>query len=893
MTKEAAKKEIEKLVNDYELHRNEYKQKGYDEYQFCIRILNRFFNALGWDVENKLNKSEWYCDTIFQFKLKNKDTTKRPDYAFGFPAKNNAKFFAEAKTPSTIIHTDKNPALQIRRYGNSGALPVSVVTNFEEFAIYDCTTKAKESDSPRVGRLEYFTYHQYSEKFDLLWELFSKEGIEQGYHDKYIKSETKKKGTVPLDKDFVATLDEWRKYLATSISHNNLKLINDEINFAVQQIIDRIIFLRFCEDRNIEKFETLLAVTKKGDYYKNLYELFKDADIKYNSGLFDFEKDDISLKIKVENKIIRTIIEELYYPKSEYEFGVMPVEILGNAYEEFLGKVIRVTPGHIVKIDIAKKPEVQKAGGVFYTPQYIVNYIVEHTVGKLINGKTPEQISKIKIVDPACGSGSFLLGAFIHLLRYHTDYYWKKNFHKKREKNYLITPEGRLTVTEKKRILQNNLFGVDIDPNAVEVTKLSLLLKAMEGETETSVGYQLRLDKKGVLPDLDCNIRCGNSLISPDFYDEQLNFDKNEKKKINAFDWKAGFPLVFKQGGFDAVIGNPPYVMLQNLERREIFDYALQKYSTAKYKIDTYQLFIERAINLTKYKGYIGYISPNTFLKNIHAEPLRKLFLQKTKINEILIFSYNVFKSASVDTCIFILEKNSANKNNKLIVKQASEEFKPKLKTKINQSSFSSNTKNDFNLMISDDDKDLLKKITSKSKTLGNFCDAYFGIQTFDRTVYVSDKKKTKNYVPVIDGGNIGYFNLNPSTEYVNFIPAAIKSGGNPKVYKQERICIRQIGKVPIATYVSANIYTLNTIYNVHLKQKNSANLKFLLGLICSNTIKYFWKKNHSDEKETYPKIKKEAILSIPIKEINNPNKKSKHDSIIRQVDNLLQLNKD
>ncbi|MFH0898823.1 MAG: DNA methyltransferase, partial [bacterium] len=521
MTKESAKKEIVKLIKDYELHRNEYKQKGYDEHQFCMRILNRFFNALGWDVENNQVKSEFYCDTIFQYKLKNEKTTKFPDYAFGFPAKNNAIFFAEAKTPSTIIHTDKDAALQIRRYGKSGGLAISVVTNFEEFAVYDCTIKANESDSPRVGRLEYFTYQQYSEKFDLLWQLFSKEGIEQGYHDKYIKTDTKKKGSVTLDKDFVGTLDSWRKYLATSISHNNMKLTNDEINFAVQQTVDRIIFLRFCEDRNVEKFETLLGVIKKGDYYKNLYEVFKNADIKYNSGLFDFEKDVISHKIKVDNKIIRNIIEELYRPKSEYEFGVMPVEILGNAYEEFLGKVIRVTPGHIVKIDIAKKPEVQKAGGVFYTPQYIVNYIVEHTVGKLINGKTPEQISKIKIVDPACGSGSFLLGAYIYLLRYHTDYYWKKEFHKKREKNNLITPEGRLTVTEKKRILQNNLFGVDIDPNAVEVTKLSLLLKTMEGETEASIGLQLRFDKKGVLPDLDLNIQCGNSLISPDFFDEQ------------------------------------------------------------------------------------------------------------------------------------------------------------------------------------------------------------------------------------------------------------------------------------------------------------------------------------------------------------------------------------
>ncbi|MBI4647669.1 MAG: N-6 DNA methylase [Bacteroidia bacterium] len=452
-------------------------------------------------------------------------------------------------------------------------------------------------------------------------------------------------------------LDGWRKYLATSISYNNLKLSNDEINFVVQQTIDRIIFLRFCEDRSIEKTQTLLAVTKKGNYYKNLYEFFQKADTKYNSGLFDFKKDNISHKIKVDNKIIKNIIEDLYSPRSEYEFGVMPVEILGNAYEEFLGKVIRVSPGHIVKIDIDRKPEVQKAGGVFYTPQYIVNYIVEHTVGKLIDGKSPEQISKIKIVDPACGSGSFLLGAYIELLRYHTDYYWKRNFHKIRKKNYLINPEGRLTVTEKKRILQNNLFGVDIDPNAVEVTKLSLLLKAMEGETEASIGHQLRLDKKGVLPDLDNNIQCGNSLICPDFYDEQLNFSTVEKKKINAFDWKAAFPQVFRKGGFDVVIGNPPYGALFKKAETEYF---LQKYKLQDYQFDSYFLFVEKSLNILVQKGLLGFIIPNTWLLNLKTSKIRKHLFSKTEIINIVHYYKPVFYQSVVDTEIIILQNVSS-----------------------------------------------------------------------------------------------------------------------------------------------------------------------------------------------------------------------------------------
>ena len=273
--------------------------------------------------------------------------------------------------------------------------------------------------------------------------------------------------------------------MAVNISWNNKNLDEDEINFAVQQTIDRIIFLRIAEDRSVEPYGNLKHAIKQGNLYSNLFEQFRKADEKYNSGLFDLKKDRISETLKIENKIIKTIINELYYPECPYEFSVLPVEILGSAYEQFLGKVIRITPAHHAKIE--EKPEVRKAGGVYYTPQYIVEYIVKNTVGKLIEGKTPKEISKIKIVDPACGSGSFLIGAYQYLLDWHKNYYTDNGKISKGKKDNPLTPEGHLTTAEKKRILLNNIFGVDIDVNAVEVTKLSLLLKCMEGETEASI----------------------------------------------------------------------------------------------------------------------------------------------------------------------------------------------------------------------------------------------------------------------------------------------------------------------------------------------------------------------------------------------------------------------
>jgi type I restriction-modification system DNA methylase subunit len=604
--------------------------------------------------------------------------------------------------------------------------------------------------------------------------------------------------------------------------------------------------------------------------------------------LFDFKKDKISKSLTIDNKVLKTIINELYYPESPYEFSVLSVEILGSAYEQFLGKVIRIDKAHRAKIE--EKPEVRKAGGVYYTPQYVVDYIVKNTVGKLTENKTPKEISKIKIVDPACGSGSFLIGAYQFLLDWHKNYYTDNGKISKGSKDNPLTPDGNLTTAEKKRILLNNIFGVDIDVNAVEVTKLSLLLKCMEGETQASIAQQMKLFNERVLPTLDNNIKDGNSLVDIDFYETQLDF--GEEKKIKPFNWAKGFSDVFKQGGFDVVIGNPPYVMLQNLETREVFEYALRKFQSAKYKIDTYQIFTEQSIKLLKEQGLLGFITPNTFLKNIHAEPLRKYILDTTSIKEILLFNYSVFVAASVDTCIFILEKGKTSKKSELKVNISDVAFEVKNVSTIKQSVFVDNNRTDFNLLITDIDSELLSKILKNSKPLGDFCGAYFGIQTFDRTKYVSETKKNNHYEPVIDGGNIEPYYLKPSTEFVHYIPTAIKSGGNETIYRQDRICIRQIGATPVATFVPANIFTLNTIYNVYLKEKNLADLKFLLGVITSKATKYFWKKNSSDEKKTFPKIKKEAILSIPVPTINKQNK-NLHDEIAKLVNQLLQLNQE
>ncbi|NQE44852.1 hypothetical protein C5S31_02355, partial [ANME-1 cluster archaeon GoMg2] len=356
--------------------------------------------------------------------------------------------------------------------------------------------------------------------------------------DRYAQSTKGKKGTAEVDSEFLREIESWRELLAKNIALRNPDVSIYELNYAVQKIIDRIIFLRICEDRGIEHYGQLQTRAEGDTVYTHLLNHFKLAESKYNSGIFDFDADNITPSLHIDDKVLKTIILDLYYPKSPYEFSVLGVEILGNVYEQFLGKVIRLTAGHQAKVET--KPEVKKVGGVYYTPQYIVEYIVENTVGKLVEGKTPEEIAGIKILDPACGSGSFLIGAYTYLLRYHLDWYVKNKPKKWKGKMFLAREnEWYLTTAEKKRILLDNIFGVDIDPQAVEVTKLSLLLKVLEHESRESIDQQVKLGMEGVLLNLGGNIKCGNSLIGPEYYEQQQEtlFDEDEMRRVNVFDW--------------------------------------------------------------------------------------------------------------------------------------------------------------------------------------------------------------------------------------------------------------------------------------------------------------------------------------------------------------------
>lgn len=872
ISKDEAYKKIASLVERFEEQKAFYKRSEYNETLTRRDFIDPFFKALGWDIDNEQGYAESYREVIHEDKIKIGGATKAPDYSFRLSG-GKRLFFVEAKKPSVLIKDEITPAYQVRRYGWSAKLPISIITDFEEFAIYDCTKKPNLTDKASHGRIKYLTYENYLTEFDFIWDTFSKEKVLKGSFDKFIQSDRQKKGTATVDYEFLNSLDTWRTYLANNIALRN-NIDEDELNFVVQHIIDRIIFLRIAEDRSVESYGNLQDTIKSGNYYDNLLKQFHTADQKYNSGLFDFSKDKISGSIEIDNKIIKSIISDLYYPVSPYEFSVISVEILGSAYEQFLGKTISLSKSGRALIE--EKPEVRKAGGVYYTPQYIVDYIVKNTVGKLIDGKAPKDINKIKIVDPACGSGSFLIGAYQYLLQYHKDYYTNNGKPSKGSKDNPLTPDGNLTTAEKKRILLNNIFGVDLDANAVEVTKLSLLLKCMEGETEASIETQLKLFHERVLPTLDNNIKDGNSLIDIDFYSSEIEF--GEEKKIKPFNWKKAFPEVFKQGGFDCVIGNPPYLKLTiNNTDTNILNYYKKRYNSFSggSSKNLFQLFIERIADLSP--KTFAFIVPEALLTTESNGKVREILLNDYTISSIVIFDHFVFLDATIGTTIFVANKSS--KKETLILKMnnlGNYEETQRLTLKPSESP--------WEISVNNITKALFSKITAHSMNMGELVNMSKGMVVKNRTE-VLEKQKNKKNLPFLLGNCMGRYMLKYD-KYATYENLEV-IGGTRDFAKQTstpRLLIRRTGSTLCATYTDQQQLVESTLY---ILTSDKINLKYLLSLINSKLFSFYLSKKLVTNTQGFPQVLMGQLEQLPV---IIAEKQEEHE-LVKLVDQILKLN--
>lgn len=670
------------LVERFRRNFESYQSSGYREPQRRREFLDPLFMALGWDVDNRGGHAEASEDVIHE-DAKVGRATRAPDYCFRVGGAR--KFFVDAKRPGVDIKEAIIPAYQLRRYAWSAKLPLSIVSDFAEFAVYDCRIRPHKDDEPSTARILYLTYTDYITRWGEIAERFSRDAVLEGSLDRYAEASVGKRGTAEVDDAFLEDIERWRDLLARNIALRNSSLSERELNFAVQRTIDRIIFLRMCEDRGIEDYGRLQAVASEKNVYKRLCERFSRADMRYNSGLFHFRRekgrveppDDLTTSLSIDDAPLKEILGGLYFPDSPYEFSAIPADILGQVYERFLGKVIRLTSGHRAKVE--DKPEVRKAGGVYYTPTFVVDYIVRSTIGRALAGATPKTAAKLRILDPACGSGCFLLGAYQFLLDWHRDWYIQDGPERWTRGKQPALFQGRrgewqLTTGKRKEILLNSIYGVDIDAQAVEVTKLSLLLKVLEGETEETVSKNLQLFHERALPDLGNNIKCGNALIRPDFALEEPDrlADEESRIRINPFDWRQEFPSIIREdrtpdlkakdaalgaaktSGFDVILGNPPYIRIHRIGHDEA-DYLFEHYGTLTSKTDLSLAFLERSLGLVAASGSVGFICTSQWLATDYGREMRRL-LARGFVREIVDFgSLPVFSGANTYPAILLV----------------------------------------------------------------------------------------------------------------------------------------------------------------------------------------------------------------------------------------------
>lgn len=658
-TKEEGRLQLAELVSLFEKNRPALMAPTYKETPLRSDFLDGFLMCLGWDVNNEKGKTQFLRDVVQEESIDVEDevSKKSPDYTLR--VNGIRKLFVEAKKPSVDVESSSTSAFQTRRYGWNANLGISILSNFDKLVVYDCRHKPSIDENVRVARVKVFTSADYLQRFDELYDMLSYSSVSSGALDELF-SVSEQVGET-FDLYFLSQIESWREKLSKSAVRENEQLSSGDINFLIQRLINRIVFLRICEDRAIEKYETIKAITD----YESLKELFLKSDKKYNSGLFDFIEDNISLHIRIDSQILINVFQELYYPLSPYDFSVVDPAILSQIYEKFLGS--RVTFGEDRIVSIEFEPEAVASNGVVPTPKFLVEQIITETIGPRIKGLSTSELKGLKVADICCGSGTFLISAFDFLIKatieriINEGVFNNEVCYESEEGVYV------LTLSAKREILEKNIFGVDINPYATEVTEFSLLLKLLEGETADSINHFVTRHGMKVLPNLSANIKCGNSLVGSEeffaFMPEAIEKDE-VLFRVKPFSWHTEFPFLGARGGFDAIVGNPPYVRIQNLKKYSPEEIKFYQSTASGYEvarndsIDKYYVFIQRALGLLNDDGYLGYIVPHKFFINTGGKALRKYIRENASFVSIIHFGdTQVFPDRSTYTAILVLRR--------------------------------------------------------------------------------------------------------------------------------------------------------------------------------------------------------------------------------------------
>jgi len=713
------KKKVYELINKYDKDRESYMNSIYNETQLRSDFLDPFFEILWWDIKNTSGKTTNEREVLLEEWLKESkfENSKKPDYTFRLFSER--KFFLEAKKPSVKIDVNPDNAKQVRRYWFTAKLKISVLSNFEYLSIYDCSERVKESDSVNTALIKRYYYKDYGYKFEEIYKFLSQENVYLWIFDDtwlYIED---KISQFSVDDLFLKQINEWRLLLWNDIYNHQTDISEIELNDTVQSYINSIMFLRVCEDRNLEEYKELLSFASKEDFLA-LIKKFKEADKKYNSWLFTQK---FTEKIISDNKsVFWTIIKNLYYPESPYSFSVFSSDILWNIYEIFLSEKLVILDD---KIFLVKKPE-HVDSDIITTPTNIIKDILRDTLIPFCRWKSDEEILNLKFADIACGSWAFLLEIFQLLNDILIDYYLQNN-----KKNIIQTSIDtyKLSFDIKKTLLLNCIHGIDKDYNAVQSCKFWLLLKILEWESNKTIP-----DTKPILPSLDNNILFWNSLLTP----EQISpADTIEINPLELWDTK-----------YDIIVGNPPYLKsedMNNIYPKEVPLYS-KNYESAFKQFDKYFLFIERGLSLLTQNWSLWFIVPSKFIKIWSWKNLRGLLQRTRSISKIISFwSNQIFKDKTTYTCLLFLNKKNQDNFKYLEI----DDFKARKTRKISEYNFESVNTESLNsenrILMSWEFKRVFRKIESKSIPLGTLIweeNIFNWIQTSANKIYIHKATK-------------------------------------------------------------------------------------------------------------------------------------------------------